>query len=517
MPCWCKGNCPHVGGPRQLMQSKKPRQAHNAVRQALLTAPFCVEANLMMAEYLTTHNNAAEAGVHIDRAEKMEASARVSIARAFNYKAQDQFDLAIKNFFTALSIEQSPMAYAGLIHTLEADDQIEAAEQIIAEARPKFGTFPAIRRAIASVQAAKKEYGEAVATLSGSAATPIELFERGRYQEGLGNYDAAWADWMTAKMQLTERAGHRYDAERFRQQFSALAEAATPPRPSYMRQAPGLETVPFPLFIAGFPRSGTTMVETALTSHPLVAAGDELMALSEVINALPRWLGVRMSYPQAMIATSLGDNAVIPQLLRDLYYFKARERARFKPFHIDAFFHLGKPAVDGAKYYFTDKMPLNEIHYPLIRCILPDANLFRMQRHPLDVIVSNMAYWIAHGGFYASSLESCATHLAAVDNLVEGYKRHFTNDDAEHYTEVRYEDFVRGPEPILSRMLTPLELDQACLEFHKNPRHAHTISYRQVREPLHDRSIGRFKKFWKYIEQIVPTIKPVLDRQGYEV
>ena len=110
-----------------------------------------------------------------------------------------------------------------------------------------------------------------------------------------------------------------------------------------------------PIFIVGFPRSGTTMVEQTLTAHPRISAGDELPFINEITEIMPRMLNSPLAYPEALAELWMGDQLEGLDNLRDYYLQRARQLGR-----------IGKGAS-----WFTDKMPLNETHLGLIAPDLP--------------------------------------------------------------------------------------------------------------------------------------------------
>lgn len=249
------------------------------------------------------------------------------------------------------------------------------------------------------------------------------------------------------------------------------------------------------------------MLETVLSSHSKIVGGDELGGINDVITVLPRWTGTAMPYPRVLGATSLGENSAVPALLQSLYVRKAVERIAA---------NIGGPIPKSVKF-FTDKMPLNELHIPLIRLLFGQAAPMRLiRRHPLDVLVSCMSHFMPHGGFYASSPESCAVHYAGADAVFQHYKKYLPAD--ENLIELHYEDFVRDQAAKTAQVMPAgLKVEAACLNFHENPRHARTISYNQVKAPLHDKSIGRFQHFMFGLKDVAPILEGIAKREGYEL
>ena len=514
MTCWCKGSCPYIAAPRDLITKGNAGRAHFALRNILTNAPLCVEANLAMAGVLCRGNKAYAAIAHIDRAAVNGDPARILQERAQVLRSAMRLDESIKTFAEAQkAAPDNPQIAAGFVNALEVAGHLKEARELVMAARAQFPADTALRTLHAVILDGLGEAGAAAELLEPNTTTPMDLtpiewLDRGRYLEKMGRYSEAWDSWMTGKSIFRDKFHHRYDAPRFAAQTARLAKAAEAPRPNFVRRAPLLEHDPAPVFICGFPRSGTTLLETILSSHSAIVAGDELSGISDVIDMLPSWLKVRVPYPDAMLASSLGENSNIPSLLRDFYLREARER-------IGAGF-----AAKGRKrvIFFTDKMPLNEIHLPLIRMLFPTAPVFRMQRHPLDVMVSCMSNWLVHGGFYASSLEACATHYKAVDDVVQHYDRAFKIQDRTGLTSLRYESLVDDTASKIGAVLSGLGLamQPACLAFHKNKRRARTLSYRQVQKPINAAGVGRWKHFRDQLAPAVEILKPILERENYE-
>jgi hypothetical protein len=257
--------------------------------------------------------------------------------------------------------------------------------------------------------------------------------------------------------------------------------------------------VPQPIFILGFPRSGTTLVEQTLSAHPRIAAGDELPLIHEITAIMPRMLASPLGYPEALAELWMGDQREGLDNLRDYYLQKVRQMGVLR---------------DGAAR-FTDKMPLNEAHLGLIALLFPEAPLIHVLRHPLDIMVSAFSNQFTHGFFCAYDLETAARHYVRVMDLVEHYRGEMTL----RYLPVRYEDIVADQEASVRAMLSFIgeDFDRACLTFHRNRRYARTASYAQVTEPLYQRSVHRYRHYRRHLEPVLPILRPVIERLGYTV
>jgi hypothetical protein len=255
--------------------------------------------------------------------------------------------------------------------------------------------------------------------------------------------------------------------------------------------------MPQPLFILGFPRSGTTLVEQTLSAHPRIVAGDELPFVNEITGAMVRVLNSPMTYPESLAELWMGDRREGLDELRDYYLAGVRRLGILEP---------------GAAW-FTDKMPLNEMHLGLIALMFPRSPMIHVLRHPLDVVLSVFSNHLTHGFYCSYSLETAARHYALVMELVE----HYRGQMMLRYLPIRYEDIVADQEGSTRRMLDFIgeEFDGRCIEFHENRRYARTASYAQVTEPLYDTSRYRYRHYLKQLEPVIPILEPAIKRLGY--
>jgi tetratricopeptide (TPR) repeat protein len=311
------------------------------------------------------------------------------------------------------------------------------------------------------------------------------LLEAGRLKERLGRPADAFADFVEGKARLAARDRLAYDGAAVAREFETLArlvETRGPPPGAAVRDGPQ------PIFVFGFPRSGTTMAEQILSSHSAVAAGGELPFVTEMVSALESGPGGLEALWKPGVA----------ETLRDLYLDRAKA------------FGL----LDNGKPFFTDKMPLSEVWTPVIRAAFPRARLIRMVRHPLDTAVSMLSHNLTHGEFCGYRIENIASHMQAVHALAGAYAASL----GETALSVRYEDIVAQQEAQTRRLLDHLGLpfEPACLRFHENRRYAPTPSYAQVSEPLNDRSIGRWKLYREQLKPQTAALAEVIADLGYE-
>jgi tetratricopeptide (TPR) repeat protein len=238
-----------------------------------------------------------------------------------------------------------------------------------------------------------------------------------------------------------------------------------------------------PIFIVGMPRSGTSLTEQILASHPEVAAAGELTELGDIMSVLP---------------TELGSSDKWPFCVNEINQGKQDELARR---YLDSL-----KAVSKSARHITDKMPHNFYLLGLIELLFPQAHVIHCQRDPLDICLSIYFQSFLDAHNYARDLFSLGTHYHQYQRLME----HWQHTLSLPILNVQYEDLVSQPEKTVRHMLEfcGLEWNKQCLQFHKLERKVDTASYDQVRQPLHTKSVQR----WRHYEQYLDELKQGLDR-----
>jgi Flp pilus assembly protein TadD len=408
---------------------------------------------------------------------------------------------------------ESVAAAPGVLQTLlgwarleEADRQFDQAAGVLDQAERLAPDNPSVRLSRAVLLGRQGRHEAALAVLDAGARAsrdgelgPDELLEKGRLLDRLGLYDDAFAAFAAGKRKSRALGGHAYLAVPARDLAARLAGFFTAGRLRLLPRAGQRRDSPQPLFVLGFPRSGTTLVEQTLSAHPAISAGDELPTIEEIAALMPRMLESPLAYPEALAELWMGDHRDDLDLLRDHYLRRARQ--------------LG--AIDDACAWFTDKMPLNETHLGLIALLFPAAPLVHVLRHPLDVVLSVFSNQMTHGFCCAFDLESAARHYVLVMELVERYRAEMDL----RYLPVRYEDLVAAQAAWVRRILdfVGVPFDPRCLAFHENRRYARTASYAQVAEKLYDRSVYRHRHYLRHLEPVIPILRPAIERLGYSI
>ena len=237
-----------------------------------------------------------------------------------------------------------------------------------------------------------------------------------------------------------------------------------------------------PVFIVGMPRSGTSLVEQILASHPAVYGGGELVALSRVANNAAR--------------ADWAEGEICPEFLESISVRRANQLAQQ---YLGAIERLNRSAT-----YVTDKMPLNFLYLGLIALLFPDCHVIHCRRNPMDTCLSCFMTFFANGHEFSHDL----THLGL---FYRGYARQMVHwQSALNFPiiEVNYEDVVADAEGQTRRLLALLDLpwDDRCLAFHRTARPVATASSAQVRRPIYASSVGRWKHYEPYLADLIAAL-----------
>jgi tetratricopeptide (TPR) repeat protein len=321
-------------------------------------------------------------------------------------------------------------------------------------------------------------YGDcAVASLAFGVAGVLD--GRGRYEEAARYFELSNA----RQARHWSSRGERFDPDRESRVVDDRIASFTPEffRSIHGRGSPSRR----PLFIVGMPRSGTTLTEQVLASHPSVFGAGEL----EDIMTMVRGLIPPDGGPIELLRT-----------LRSLDDASSRDLAER---HVDRLAELGPGAE-----HVVDKMPSNLMHLGFIAALWPEARIIVCRRDPRDVALS---CWTTYFGAirWANDLTAIARQIIDHDRLIAHWKAVLPIP----LIEVVYEEFVADFEAQARRLVESvgLEWHPACLDFHTLGRPIRTASLRQVRRPIYSRSVGR----WRHYEAALAPLLDVFARHGH--
>ena len=240
-----------------------------------------------------------------------------------------------------------------------------------------------------------------------------------------------------------------------------------------------------PIFVLGQPRTGTTLIERIVGSHPQVHSAGELQQFGLGVRRLS---GVRA--PQRFSVELLQAALAVHAAELGRIYMESTRRVR------------------GDAPRFIDKLPQNYLYLPLILKALPGAKIIHLTREPMDACFASFKQLFADAYLHSYELGEMARHHCRYRRLMDVWRERF----GDRFLDVSYERTVAALEPEARRMIGYLGLDwnDAVLEFHKSRHAVSTASAVQVREPVHSRSVGR----WLQYETQLQAMLAVLDEHA---
>ncbi len=337
--------------------------------------------------------------------------------------------------------------------------------------RPKGGDDPLVERL-------RRATSEPARSPADRAALGFAL---GKVLDDLASYDEAFRAYAQANRDSRESAGpgwRGYDRSAWEAWTARLpgwfAGASSPSQPPVQEQPPRL------IFVCGMFRSGSTLVETILASHPEVTAGGELDLVPRVGREL--WAHVRA-----------GGHPADSRRLADAREYYLRSVRTLHP---------------GARV-LTDKRPDNFLHVGLIKQLFPTAKIVHTVRDPLDTCLSVFFTHFDLSQAYATDLQDIAHWYRLYEGLMAQWKAQYGDD----ILDLRYEDLVYDPQAQIASLLefTGLDWDDACLDFHQAKRSVQTPSVWQVRRPLYASSCGRWKHYRSHLAPLARALGRPMD------
>ena len=225
------------------------------------------------------------------------------------------------------------------------------------------------------------------------------------------------------------------------------------------------------------PRSGTTLVEQIIASHPQVFGAGELRHIRAMVAGLPAGLQTDTAYPECV---TMLDERLARSLAED-YLKKLR-------------------VMGGNAQRVSDKMPANFFYLGLIALMFPNARVIHCRRDPLDVCLSIYFHQFARGHNYAYDLTDLAVYYRQYRRLMQ----HWHAALPLEICDIQYEELVADQEVVSRRLIDYCDLpwDDRCLEYYKNKRPVQTASNWQVRQPIYTDSIQRWKNYEKHLDEL---------------
>jgi len=310
-----------------------------------------------------------------------------------------------------------------------------------------------------------------LAELAALDAASAAWFEQGRRLEAEGRYDEAFAAFAQGARVKAERLDPAMFVARHGALVKMLKAVFTG---DFLRAHASNNRDESPIFIVGVPRSGSSLVEQILSSHPQVQGLGETQSLLRILgNSLP-------FNPNGWLDPPLAAKAYIDAVRNEGWSQAPR---------------------------FTDKRLINAVAIGHIHLMFPRATIINCRRDPLDTGLSCFQADFSAGGWtrFSYDLASIGRYYALHREIMS----HWNFVLMGRVVNLDYEALVADPEPQIRALIDACRLpwDEACLRFHENPRPVHTVGADRVRRPIFRDSIGRWRPYR-------PHLAPLIDALG---
>jgi tetratricopeptide (TPR) repeat protein len=395
---------------------------------------------------------------------------------------------AIGHFHRALAIDATdPGIHSSLGGALVAlgrtSEASEAFEKAIASAPRKAGFFwnlASVRRFSADDRylAAMLELGEKISALSTDEQIDLH-FALGKAFADIGDHDRSFAHLLQGN--ALKRQQITYDEEKALQRLARIRGVFAA---EMLRDKSGLGCPSAaPIFVVGMPRSGTTLIEQILSSHPQVFGAGELREMANLAQRIGGSADAT-AFPEAAQGLSGDDLRGIGE-----QYVQAVRRLA--------------PDVER----IVDKMPGNFSLAGLIHLVLPNARIIHARRDARDTAFSCFSLLFSGTLEFTYDLAELGRYYRAYLELMKHWRETLPRGVM---LEVQYEDVVGDLEREARRIIAHcgLEWDEACLSFYKTERSVRTASATQVRQPIYQTSIGRWRRHEAQLQPLLRELPP---------
>jgi hypothetical protein len=241
------------------------------------------------------------------------------------------------------------------------------------------------------------------------------------------------------------------------------------------------------IFIIGMPRSGSTLIEQILASHPMIEGAGELFELRNMTESIARKGAEKTPPTEAALPEAIANLTADNLLAIGTDYLQTTRRHR----------RTDRP-------FFTDKMPANWQLVPLIHLILPNAKIIDVRRDPFACCLSSFSTYFNQQTGFPANLEDLAQYYADYVRMME----HMDAVLPGRIHRVHYERVVEDFDTEVRRLLDFLNLpfDPACLRFHETERAVHTPSAQQVRRPINRDGLNHWQNYETWLTPLKKKI-----------
>ncbi len=482
-----------------LSEAGQMSEAANHFRKALQIKPDYLEALGNLGAALIALDQPLEANEVLNRALALSPTSPqvlCNLGALFAYTGQNEE--ALRKYQRAMQFNpESPDAIANEANLLEKLHRLEEAQAIVDRALPSMPDNSLLKLAAAKLARRKGRFQEAVTLLEqalvGKLAPDLAgqlHLELGLLYDRLGDVDAAYTHMEQGNQFQAQIYKHAYEARYdFLEKIDRLETYLTDELAGLPSCKTSLDGQQDPVFLFGFPRSGTTLLGQILDSHAELQTLEERDTVTEMIRAFEKMTQGRVN---ALAGLSAEEIAA----LRGVYFAKARQYLDLRP---------------GA--VLVDKMPISTIHAHILWRVFPNARFILAIRHPCDACLSCFMQ-----NFVMNEVNACFLSLpdtAATYAKVMHLWQRIIQVVPLNYHRIRYEDLVTNFEHETRALLDFLQVgwhdDVLTYAEHSKKSRINTPSYHQVTQPIYQHAKFRWQRYARYFEPSVPILQPYIN------
>jgi tetratricopeptide (TPR) repeat protein len=461
-----------------LSKQGRYAEAHARFRQAVKINPNYPEAHGNLGRLLRLRGQVAEAEAWLRRAIELKptyAEARTNLGLCLITsgrirEAEGQFRKVLKHS------PRDAAALFGLGHVAEIEGRFDEAETMFKRALESDRTMTSAWAALVGIRkqtTADAAWLKGAEEVAGSGIAPLDeaevRFAIGKYHDDIGEYERAFGNYKRGN-ELLKSIADKYDRAARAKEVENLIRAYS--LDSLSRPRSRASESSKPILVVGMPRSGTSLVEQILASHPSVKGAGELTF----------WSSTQIS-PESLIADPrVLDDVTAKKLAAD--YLRILE------------------AQVGNAQHIVDKAPANSDNLGLIHSVFPKARIIYMQRDPIDTCLSIYFQRLAVSLNFTMDLSDLAHYFSEHQRLIAHWRSVLPRGTI---LDVPYAELVADQEGWTRKILdfVGLEWDDRCLNFHATKRSVATSSAWQVRQKIYGDSVERWRNYKRFIGPVL--------------
>ena len=475
-----------------LKEKKNMGDAEALLRRASQIAPGYSEVLMLLGSVLLERNRFRDAAETFEKLIKLRTDSDVAWAGLGQALARgDQTEKSAEAFAHAIELNPNvplvQMSYGHILKTLgEQEKSLKAYREAI-RLKPAFGE---VYWSMANLKIFKFEDSEVTAMEEqlkrkelGKSSEAHFRFALGKAYEDKKDYDKAWHFYDTGNQKQRGLVSH--DPVEMEVKHGQIMEVFNE---EFLQQQSGNGfDVPDPIFIVGLPRSGSTLIEQILASHSMVEGTAELPFLGKIAGSMGRYRADGVRFPAA-----INDFRKQDWLAYGKQYMETSAAHRI----------LDTP-------YFTDKLPNNFPLIGLIHLILPNAKIINARRHPIDCCLGNYKQLWGKGQHFTYDVFELAEYYKEYHKIMT----HWHSVLPGKVLDVHYEETVLDLESQVRKILEycGLPFEDQCLRFYETDRAIRTASSEQVRQPIYQGALGRWRHYEKDLGYWIEELAPIVD------